>query len=118
MIYKLGNVTDMSKLPSMDDRLRNAILKNLKILDDNYSEERDIDNDDGGYVLFCESGTTEEEIQSCHDYEQYLPEHVLPVTSNPPYIETLYLISNDFGIVLFTRYSDTPDDILEEMFDE
>ena len=69
MIYKLGSVADMSKLPSMDDRLRNAIFKNLKILDDNYGADRDIDNDDGGYVLFCESGTTEEEIQSYHDYD-------------------------------------------------
>ena len=118
MIYKLGNVADMSKLPSMDDRLRNAIFKNLKILDDNYGEDRDIDNDDGGYVLFCEPGTTEEEIQSYYDHEQFLPEHVLPVISNPPYIETLYLISNDYGIVLFTKYADTPDDILEEMDDE
>ena len=118
MIYKLSNVSDMSKLPSMDDRLRNAIFKNLKILDDNYGEDRDVYNNDGGYVLFCEPGTTEEEIQSYHDHIQYLPEFVHPVISNPPYIETLYLISNDFGIVLFTRYSDTPDDILEEMDDE
>ena len=86
MIYKLGSVADISKLPSMDDRLRNAIFKNLKILDDNYGEDRDIDNDDGGYVLFCEPGTTESEIQSYHDHIQYLPEHVLPVISNPPYI--------------------------------
>ena len=118
MIYKLGNVADMSKLPSMDDRLRSAILKNLEILDGNYGANRDVDKDDGGYVLFCEPGTTESEIQSYHDYIQYLPEFVHPVISNPPYIETLYLISNDFGIVLFTRYSDTPDDILEEMDDE
>ena len=118
MIYKLGNVADMTKLPSMDERLRNAIFKNLKILDDNYGADRDVDNDDGGYVLFCESGTTEEEIQSYHDHVQYLPEFVHPVISNPPYIETLYLISNDYGIVLFTKYADTPDDILEEMDDE
>ena len=118
MIYKLGNVADMSKLPSIDEGLRKAILKNLEILDENYGADRNIDNDDGGYVLFCEPGTTEEEIQSYHDHIQYLPEHVLPVISHPPYIETLYLISSDYGIVLFTKYADTPDDILEEMDDE
>lgn len=115
MVYKLGNVSDMSKLPSIDEKIRKVILDNLNILDENYSKDRDINEDDGGYILYAEPKTTVNEVLSYFDYEEYLPEHVLQIDSTPSYCKSLYLTSDEFGIIILTAMNDTPEDILEEM---
>lgn len=115
MVYKLGTMSDISKISSADEAVSKVILDNLKILDDNYGANRNIDKDDGGYILYADSGTPVDELLALFDYEQYLPEYVLPIDSNTPYCYSLYLISNDFGVVIFTAIADTSEDVLEEM---
>ena len=115
MVYKLGNIADMSKLPSVDEKITKVILDNLNILEENYGKDRDINEDDGGYILYAEPKTMVNEVLSYFDYEEYLPEFVLRIDSTPPYCKSLYLTSDEFGIIILTAMDDTPEDVLEEM---
>ena len=117
MVYKLGNVADMSKLPSIDEKIRKVILDNLNILEENYGKDRDINEDNGGYILYAEPKTTVNEVLSYFDYEEYLPEHVLQIDSTPSYCKSLYLTSDEFGIIILTAMDDTPEDVLEEIIE-
>ena len=115
MVYKLGTISDLYKLPSMDEKIHERISENLEILDGNYGSDRDVDKNNGGYVLYAEPGTKDTEILSLFDYEEYVPEYVDRIDSEPEYCCSLYLISDDYGIVIFTALADTPKEITDEI---
>lgn len=115
MVYKLGTMDDLDKLPSIDAKIKNLIEQNIKILDINYGKDRNIDEDDGGYVLFAEPNTNANEVLSWFDYEQYRAEYVDYIDSIPQYCCALYLTSNDFGVVVFTAVADTLKEVLDEI---
>ena len=115
MVYRLGTLSDLSKLPSIDEKLKKVIAENLKILDDNYGNLRDIDTDNGGYVLYAEPGTKDTEVLSWFDYEEYIPEYVDYIDSDPEYCSILYLVSDDYGVVVLTALKDTPKEIANKM---
>ena len=108
MVYKLGTLSDMDKLPLTDSKLKELIYANLKILDNNYGSNRDVDKDYGGYILYAEPGTKDSEVLSWFDYEQHIPEYVDHINSTPEYCCTLYLESTEYGVVIFTALDDTP----------
>ena len=115
MVYKLGTLSDLKKIKSIDTKVKSTIIETLKILDDNYGADRDIDNDYGGYVLYAEPGTKDAEVLSWFDYEQYIPEYIEYVGSSPEYYCTLYLESTEYGVVIFTALDDTPKEITNKI---
>ena len=106
MIYKLGTVKDMSKLPYTDSMVLRLIQKDLTILDVNYGSDRDIDNDYGGYILFAPKGTNTEEIKSYFDYESNLIEYV--ERYKPNLCAAVYITSTEYGVVLIISLDDAP----------
>ena len=115
MVYKLGTLSELSKLPSMDEKICERIAENLGVLDDNYGSNRDVDKNNGGYVLYAEPETKDTEVLSWFDYEEYVPEYVDLIESEPKYYCSLYLISDDYGIVIFTALADTPESVTDEI---
>lgn len=115
MIYKLGTLSDLEKLPLIDTKLKESISANLKILDDNYGKCRDIDKDYGGYVLYAEPGTKYTDVLSWFNYNQYVPEYVDCIGSDPKYCCSLYLTSTEYGVVIFTALDNTPEEIRDEI---
>lgn len=51
MVYKLGNLKDLKSLPAMDKVTYGTLFELVSVLSYEYGEDRNIDNDDGGYVL-------------------------------------------------------------------
>ena len=115
MVYKIGTLSELNKLPSMDEKIRERISENLEILDDNYGSDRDIDKNNGGYVLYAEPGTKDTEVLSWFDYVEYIPEYVDRIDSEPEYCCSLYLISDAYGVVIFTALADTPEEVTDEI---
>lgn len=113
MVHKFGTLADLHSFPSIDSEIENVITSNLKILEDNYGADRDIDKDDGGYVLYADSKASHEEIIALFNYKEYKPEYIDYIESTPPYCATLYLLSNDFGVVLFTTLNYTLKEICQ-----
>lgn len=78
----------------------------LTILDEYYKEDREVDNDDGGYLLlYTECMEEGKEIQGVLD-EYHVPvedaelEDVLCSIDGVIWKSVLYLVTNDFGITL------------------
>ena len=76
MVYKLGNVKDIEKVPAIEGDTYKALYKYLNILESEYGKDRDLDKDDGGYVLYAERGTSLEELETYFDYSRYLLQSV------------------------------------------
>ena len=115
MIYKLANPCDLQELPPMDSAVRDILLQYTTILSTEYGDNRDIDHEDGGYVLYATPDTTTEEVRKVFDPNGCVPEMVVRIDSHPVYIYTVFILSSDYGVVLVTPASAMPTDLLNQI---
>ena len=115
MIYKLANPCDLQDLPPMDSAVRDILLQYTTILSTEYGDNRDVDHEDGGYVLYATPDTTTEEVRKAFDPNGCVPEMVTRIDSCPAYIYTLYLLSSDYGVVLVAPASVIPSELLNQI---
>ena len=106
MIYKLGHVEDVENIEIADEKIKTSILNYLEVLDNAYGNERNIDEEDGGYVLFCEGDTRFEDLKMYFDYTDLPPEWVNHIDSEPKYLAVLYLLSSDYAVVVVMAEND------------
>lgn len=104
MILKFGTLKELAQHKGqMSEEVFCHLHSSLRILDENYGANRNIDLDDGGFALLFD---TEDDItQICHlgtiDFSYHVPEWVDRIkTKSRDYAAALYLTSNDFGIIL------------------
>ena len=114
MVYKLGNVKDIEKVPVIEGDTYKALYKYLNILESEYGKDRDLDEDDGGYVLYAERGTTTDELETYFDYSRYLLEFA-ECSDSGEVITAVYLLGNDYGVVIVIHKDDAPEEYLKEM---
>ena len=114
MVYKLGNVKDIEKVPAIEGDAYKALYKYLNILESEYGKDRDLDEDDGGYVLYAERGTTLEELETYFDYSRYLLEFA-EGSDDKKICTAVYLLGSDYAVVLVMHIADTPKEILREL---
>lgn len=114
MIYKLANDTDLYTLPPMDEKTWDTLLMFTQILSTEYGRNRNVDTDDGGYVLYATPGTSAEEVKAWFDYTKWQAEYVDRICGEPPVCAALYLLSNDYGVVIVMSIDDAPPEISSE----
>lgn len=112
MIYKIGNVSDLEMLPPLDDTTLELLCHHARGLTHEYGANRNIDTSDGGYVLFAPSGTSREELKTFFDTSAHTPECVNTYGS---LCEAIYLLTNDFAVVIIMSIADAPTEILNEI---
>lgn len=112
MIYKMGNISDLDILPMLDDTTLELLHHHARVLTHEYGQERNINEDDGGYVLFAPSGTSREELKAFFDISAHTPECVNTYGS---LCEAIYLLNNDFAVVIIMSIADAPTEILNEI---
>ena len=104
MILKIGTLKDLDRdKEKMPEEVFRHLRYSIELLEENYGAERDIDHDDGGYVLFFDSLDALEKIRTMGmlDLTYHVPEWVDRIkTAKEDYGAALYLTSNDFGIIL------------------
>lgn len=119
MIYKLANPKDVDKILGIDEPTRNTLLKYTKILSEEYGEERDVDNDYGGYVLYVPLGTPHQDLKDIFDYTGYCAECVEYIEhSCPTMCVAVYVTSCDYGVVIVISPNDMPDEMKEYLDEE
>ena len=111
MVYKLGNDKDMDTLPPLDGKTEEIIYVYTSTLTYQYGEERNIDEDDGGYVLYATPGTDREELKACFDYTKHTPEYVDRYGS---ICVAMYITHNEYAVVIITSIADAPEEITKE----
>ena len=114
MVYKLGHVADLERLTITDDVTRNNLVELLQILDNEYGEDRNIDNDDGGFELYAPPGPTPEEIIAFFDYPAHEIEYVnRSLKAQPPICTAFYILNNEFVVTIVMSITDAPKEITD-----
>lgn len=109
MIYKIGNVKDVDTVPYLTEEVKKILFEKANILTTEYGEDRDIDRDYGGYILYITKGTSVDAIKMIFDFSEYPLEFA--DTYEPDICVILYLPSTEYAVVLVMSIEDVPDDI-------
>ena len=112
MVYKIGNLADMKKLADISMDVWALLCHHARVLSTEYGEDRNIDYDDGGFVLYCTPGTKSEDIKACFDYTAHTLEYV---NTYGALCEVLYLCNNDYAVIIIMSIADAPTEILNEI---
>lgn len=112
MIHKLGKLKDIDLLPPMAPAIKHLILEKVKLISAAYGEDRNIDNDDGGFVLYCPYGTSENELKEQFNYTSHIPEFV---EVNDGICHALYLTNNEYSVSVIMHEEDLPEEFRKEL---
>ena len=113
MIYRLNHLEELDQLPCpLEESLLDSLMEFLRVLDNEYGVERDVDHDDGGYVLFCTRGTTALEMEKQFAFSSLSPGWVTCVGENPKYLAALYIPRDEYFVVLVAASADLPHEIV------
>lgn len=110
MVYKLGNVDDLAMIPSIDASTLDTLYAYVSVLTNEYGSERDVDRDDGGYVLYATKGTNCEEIKNYFDYLQNKVEYV---NRSNELCEAVFILHNEYAVTVIAHITDAPPQITE-----
>lgn len=101
MVYKLAHEAEISNLPSLvPGKLYDSLLEFLLVLDNEYGADRNVEQDDGGYVLFCTPGTTDNEIQRYFHFNGLISDWVTSISHDPDYCASAYFLRDDYVVIL------------------
>ena len=117
MVYKIGNISDVRDFPYLPQCMQRTISGLASLLTNAYGADRDVDNSDGGFILYAEPGTTAEDLKSCFDYTSHTVEFI-NVESEVPICMIQYVLNNEFAVTIVMWTHDLPDEIKREMDDE
>ena len=96
MVYKIGKVSDLARI-AIEDEAKEYLYYYANLLSTEYGENRNVDIDVGGYILYAPSGTTAEEIKAYFDTTQNTAEYV---DSNGVFCSAVYITGDDYGVVV------------------
>ena len=108
MVYKLGTIDDMKILPHLEPSLRDYIKYLLLVLGTEYSTDRDIDKNDGGYVVLVTENTGKDEIIEVFDYTKHTVEYV---EVGEAYSTSVYLLNNEYTVMLIMPTEELPEEL-------
>ena len=112
MVYKIGNLADLETLPLIDDTAMELLHHHASILSHEYGENRDVNENDGGYILFAPLGADSQEIKAYFDFSAHAPECV---NTYGELCEGIYLINNETSVVIIMSLLDLPKELLKEI---
>lgn len=117
MLYRIGTKKELpmvaNKLP---ERVYTELLRGIVILDAEYGEDRNYLLT-GGYSLIVETADDLPRLKVSIDYEAHLCEWATRIGRETGYISALYIINDDFSIMVYMPQSAAPDIILNELED-
>ena len=123
-MLKVGTVQEV-ECPTFKERVSKEVyqeaLRIVTMLDENFCGGRDVDEDDGGFVLVIESKEdladfSAEYVELDSPTREYV--ELLP-TAKEPYFNVFFLYNeHEFGITLLIPVSIVPENLLEEFMHE
>ena len=116
MLYTLGTANELSLLPShLLEELRTEILTGLVVLDAEYSESRNY-LESGGYSVIAETFEDIPGLKAIIDYEEHPCEWATRIGMTG-YVSALYILNNDFSIMVYLPQAICPTAIISELED-
>ena len=115
MLYRIGTVKEMRPLY---DKFHEDVIAQLfhctKVLDDIYGAERDY-LQSGGYSLIAETTDDLSGIREIIDFDTHPCEWADHLDGD--YLSALYLLNDDFSVVVFMPITIAPPTLLSELED-
>ena len=97
-MIKLGTTDELYKVAHFPDAVKRSISEDVRMLDENYGAQRDIDTDMGGFVVVCERG----EAIDIKNFEKdfLMPEYIQEIC---PYRKSLYIAGTERNIIIYEK---------------
>ena len=116
MLYTIGTAHELSILPKhLPQELVLEILAGLVILDAEYGESRNY-LESGGYSVLADSIEDISGLRAIIDYEKHPCEWATRI-GRTSYVSALYILNNDFSIMIYLPLSIAPTEIINELED-
>ena len=116
MLYTLGTANELSLLPShLPQGLRTEVLTGLVVLDAEYGENRNY-YESGGYSVIAETALDIPGLKAIIDYEKHPCEWATKI-GRTGFVSALYILNNDFSIMVYLPQAIAPTAILSELED-
>ena len=117
LLQRIGTQGELPSLRSpLPDCVREEVLRCAAVLDAEYGAERDY-LESGGYILIAESADDLREVRKVIDYGTHPCEWADRLGGEGEYISALYLLNDDFSVVLLLPAAIAPDTIINELED-
>lgn len=118
MLYKIGTLKEAKTMEGkIPDSVFSELIRDVAVLDSDYGEDRNY-LESGGYAVIAETGDDVLGLQKIIDYEKHPCEWSAVVESDSGYLAALYLLNDDYAIMLFMPIAVAPDVILNDLEDE
>ena len=112
MVYKIGNISDLSTIPISDGETFELLYHYARVLTDEYGQDRNIDKDDGGYILYCSPDTKAEDIKAFFDYSKHTVESV---DRYGDLVVAMWILNNEFAVATIMSAGDVPIELVNEI---
>ena len=112
MVYKIGNISDLESIVITDENAYALLSQYAKLLSYEYGEDRNVDTDDGGYVLYATPGTKSEDIKAYFDYSKHTVESADRFGS---LVVAMYILHNEYVVLIVMSEADAPTEIIKEI---
>ena len=97
-MIKLGTQKELYKISHLPIHIQKYINDDVKILDENYGANRNIDSDMGGFVVICDKNEALDINNFRKDFES--PEYVQTIC---PYRKSLYISGTERNIIIYEK---------------
>ena len=112
MLYRIGTEKEITEevIRRLPEEVTRELLRSTIILDYEYGAERD-SLLSGGYSLIAETSSDVEEMGEVIDFIEHPCEWAVSIQG---YVSALYLLNDDYSIVVFIPVGIAPEVLLEE----
>ena len=116
MLYRIGLVSEIHTLPSsIPKQVRNEITQGLVVLDCEYGSDRDY-LESGGCSILIENAEDLELLKAIVDYDRHPCEWATRI-GKTGYSSALFIMNDDYSILVYMPVDICPDAILSELED-
>lgn len=112
MVYKIGNVSELENIPITDGNTFELLYHYARVLTLEYGQERNINEDDGGFILYAPPSTNTENIKAYFDYTKHIVESV---DRYGQLYSAMYILSNEFVVTIVGSIADVPSQFINEI---
>ena len=117
MLYRIGTTGEVPSFPShFPEKLITEVFQGLVVLDCEYGEDRDY-LESGGYSVILETEDDIQEFVTTLDVVNRPPEWATWI-DNTGYISALYILNDDFSIMVYMKSEIMPQIIRKELYEE
>ena len=116
MLYRIGHKKDVYSCGcKFHKRALQEVYTGLMILDEEYGYDRNWETC-GGYSILAETAEDVEAIKQFIDFDKHPPEWVT-IISFTKIISALFIVNNDFSIMIYMPQEVAPQSLLSELED-